>query len=160
MIGDDQDTADSIKVNKKENDIHSELIDVSDTELGTDSSMSDASNVPNLRVPIPAPRRILRNVPVATPRPSNVISLDTSDCSDSVLLLSNDVISEVSADVVESSNSDIEFSEEPAEVSADVIENRGTDSEVGQVFLFLFFYFLISNNDTLMQIETIASKQC
>ena len=120
----------------------------------TDSSISDASNIPDLWMPIPAPSRSLRNVPVATPRPSNVVSLDMSDSSDSVLSLSNDVISagpertisdisdtevgnvdteSVSENIPEygseSNNSSIEFSERPAEVSADVVESSNSGIE-------------------------------
>ena len=91
----------------KGKDIHPVPIDVSDMESvgsGMDSSISDASDIPDLRVPIPAPRRILRNVPVATPRLSNVVPLDMSDSSDSVLSFGNEAISAGS----ERSISDIE----------------------------------------------------
>ena len=92
-IGDSQEASDSIKVSKKEQDIHPVPIDVLDTESlgsGTDSSISDASDIPDLQVPVPAPKPIQRNVPVATTRLSNVVPLDMSDSSDSVLLLGND----------------------------------------------------------------------
>ena len=157
LIGDGQETPDSIKVNKKEKDIHSERTAVSNTESvgsGTDSSISDASNIPDLHVPIPAPRRILRNVPVTTPRLSNAVSLDMSDSRDSVLSLSNDVISagpvrsisdtevgnvetesvseSMSEHGSESNNSGIEFSERPAEVSADVVESCNSGIEFSE----------------------------
>ena len=160
LIGDSQETPDSIKVNKKEKDIHSEPIDVSNTESlesGTDLSISDASDIPDLWVPIPAPRCILRNVPVTTPTPSNVVSLDRSDSSDSVLSLSNDVISagpersisdisdtevgnvdtesvseNISEHGSESNNFGIEFSERPAEVSADAVESCNSHIEFSE----------------------------
>ena len=79
----------------KEKDIHSELIDVSHTGSGRSGMNSSVSNASDgtLQVPIPAPRRILKNVPVATPTSSNVASLDMSDFKDGILSLSNVFIS-------------------------------------------------------------------
>ena len=149
-----------LKIDKKEKDIHLVPIDVSHTESvgsGTDSSISDASDIPDLQMPIPAPRRILRNVPAATPRLSNVVPLDMSDSSDNVLSLGNDGISagsersisdisdtevgnvdteSVSENISEYSsegnNSGIEFSEGPAEVSADGVENSNSCIEFSE----------------------------
>ena len=160
LIGDGQEASDSIKVSKKEQDIHSVPIDVSDTESvesGTDSSISDASDIPDLQVPVPAPRHILRNVPVATPRLSNVVPLDMTDSSNSVLSLDKDgtsvgserSISDISDTEVgnvdfesvsehisehssESNNSGIEFSERSAEVSAYVDENSNSVIEFSE----------------------------
>ena len=121
-----------------------------------DSSISNASDIPDLQVPVPAPRHILKNVPVATPRLSNVVPLDMSDSSNGVLSLDNDGTSvgsessisdisdtEVGNDIEsvsehisehssESNNSGIEFSERSAEVSANVVENSNSGMEFSE----------------------------